>query len=130
MNHRYVTLAAFAVVVAAAVGTRACAQEPAPPPAPGVRLGLSYPRGTTPKIIVMPVDSTAGDSVRTIIQRDLDYGDQVTPLVLDNMTLMGMTPAAGQPYNFSLFSTMGIAAIVEAKPIAAGYHVTVYDVGA
>jgi tol-pal system beta propeller repeat protein TolB len=78
----------------------------------------------------MPVDSSAGDSVRTIIQRDLDYGDQVAPLVLDNMTLMGMTPAPGQPYNFALFSNLGAAAIVEAKPIANGYHVTVYDVGA
>jgi TolB protein len=95
-----------------------------------VRLDLSYPRGTSPKIIVMPVDSTAGDSVKTIIQRDLDYSDAVTPLVLDNSTLMGMTPAPGQPYNFGLFSNLGVAAIVEARPISNGYHVTVYDVGA
>jgi tol-pal system beta propeller repeat protein TolB len=130
MKNRYVTLAAFAVVAAFAVGTRACAQEPTPPPAPGVRLGLSYPRGTTPKIIVMPIDTVNGDSVRVIIQRDLDYSDRVTPLVLDNMTLMGMTPAPGQTYNFGLFANLGVAAIVEAKPISGGYRVSLYDVSA
>lgn len=129
MNHRNLTVAAFAAFAAIAVGTRACAQEPTSP-APGVRLGLSYPRGTTPKIIVMPVDSTPGDSVRTIIQRDLDYSDQITPLILDNATLMGMTPAPGQSYNFGLFANLGVAAIVEAKRTASGYHVTLYDVGA
>src|SRR5687768_7973720 len=67
--------------------------------APGVRLGLSYPRGTIPRVIVLPVDSTPGDSVRAIIQRDLDYSDRVSPIPLDAMTLAGMTPAAGQEPN-------------------------------
>ena len=106
MKLRYLSVAAAALVTAAVVSTRACGQEPTAPP-PGVRLGLNYPRGTTPKVVVMPVDSTPGDSVRTLIQRDLDYSDQITPLVLDDMTLMGMTPAAGQPYNFSLFANLG-----------------------
>ena len=129
MNSRYLTVAAFVAVAAAAVGTRACAQEPTPP-APGVRLGLSYPRGTTPKVIVMPVDSTPGDSARTIIQRDLDYSDRVLPLVLDDMTLMGLTPAPGQSYNFSLFANLGVAAIIQAKRTPAGFDVALYDVSA
>ena len=129
MKHRYLTLVAFAAAAAVGIGTRACAQEPPAPP-PGVRLGLSYPRGTTPKVIVMPVDSTPGDSVRTIIQRDLDYGDRVQPLILDNSTLLGMTPAPGQSYNFSLFANMGIAAIIEAKRTPSGYRVALYDVSA
>ena len=50
MNLRYLSIAAaIAVTAATVVSTRACGQEPAPP-APGVRLGLSYPRGTTPKV--------------------------------------------------------------------------------
>ena len=114
MNVRYLSVAAAALVIAAVASTRACGQEPTAPP-PGVRLGLNYPRGTTPKVIVMPVDSTPGDSVRTLIQRDLDYSDRVTPLILDDMTLMGMVPAAGQPYNFSLFANLGAAAIIDAK---------------
>jgi TolB protein len=76
----------------------------------------------------MPIDSTPGDSARTIVQRDLDYSDRVTPLLLDNMTLMGMTPAPGQPYNFSLFANLGAAAIVEAKRTRSGYLVSLYDV--
>ena len=126
---RYLTAAAVLAVAAAAVGTRACGQEPTQPP-PGVRLGLSYPRGTTPKVIVMPVDSTPGDSVRTIIQRDLDYSDRVTPLVLDDMTLMGMTPAPGQDYNYGLFANLGVAAIIQGRRTPSGIQVALYDVSA
>src|SRR3954471_8534929 len=105
MMHRFLTAAVFAGLAIAAAGTTACGQDTTQV-APGVRLQLNYPRGTTPKVVVMPVDSTAGDSVRTIIQRDLDYSDRVTPLVLDDATLMGMTPAAGQDYNYSLFANL------------------------
>ena len=129
MNPRYLTVAAFVAIAAAAISTRACGQDTTTT-RPGVRLGLSYPRGTTPKVIVMPVDSTAGDSVRTIIQRDLDYSDRVVPLLLDDMTLMGMTPAAGQPYNYSLFANLGVAAIIEPRRTANGITVTMYDVSA
>lgn len=124
MNPRYIRAAAV-FGLAAAAGTSAGAQDPTNP---GVRLGINYPRGTTPKIIVMPVDSTPGDSIRTIIQRDLDYSDRVTPLVLDDMTLMGLTPARGQSYNYSLFANLGIAAIVQAQPISGGYKVSLHDV--
>ncbi len=127
MKLRYLSVAAAAIVTAAVVSTRACGQQPTAPP-PGVRLGINYPAGTTPKVIVMPVDSTPGDSVRTLIQRDLDYSDQITPLVLDDMTLMGMTPAPGQPYNFSLFANLGAAAIVDAKRSSGGFLVSLYDV--
>jgi len=127
MKLRYLSVAAATLVTAAVVSTRACGQEPTAPP-PGVRLGLSYPGGTTPKVIVMPVDSTPGDSVRTLIQRDLDYSDRVTPLLLDDMTLMGMTPAPGQPYNYGLFSNLGVAGIIEAKRTSGGYQVSLYDV--
>jgi len=127
MMHRFLTAAVFAGLAVAAIGTTACAQDTTQV-APGVRLQLNYPRGTTPKVVVMPVDTTAGDSVRTIIQRDLDYSDAVTPLVLDDGTLMGMTPAAGQDYNYSLFANLGVAAIVQAKKTATGYSVALYDV--
>lgn len=124
MNPRNTTAAALFAIAAACATSEAFAQDPNP----GVRLGLSYPRGTTPKIIVMPVDSTPGDSIRTIIQRDLDYSDRVTPLVLDDMTLLGLTPARGQTYNYSLFANLGVAAIVQAQPISGGYKVSLHDV--
>jgi tol-pal system beta propeller repeat protein TolB len=124
MNPRYITAAALVAIAALGSSTQACAQDPNP----GVRLGLSYPSGTTPKVIVMPVDSTPGDSIRTIIQRDLDYSDRVTPLLLDDMTLMGLTPARGQSYNYSLFANLGVAAIVQAQRISGGFKVSLHDV--
>jgi tol-pal system beta propeller repeat protein TolB len=133
MKPRYLTAAAVVAMIAVAVSTRACAQEPTPttpPPGPGVRLGLSYPAGTIPKVIVMPVDSTPGDSVRTIIQRDLDYSDRVTPLVLDRFTLMGMSPPAGRDWNYSLFANLGVVAIIQATRTESGLLVSLYDVGA
>lgn len=127
MMHRFFTAAIFAGIAAAAITTTACGQDTTRV-APGVRLGLSYPRGTTPKVVVMPVDSTRGDSARTIIQRDLDYGDRVTPLILDDATLAGLTPAPGQDYNYPLFANLGVAAIIQARKTATGYSVALYDV--
>lgn len=129
MNPRYLTVAAFVAIAAAAVSTRACGQDTVAT-RPGVRLGLSYPRGTTPKVLVMPVDTGSADSVRTIIQRDLDFSDRVVPLVLDDTTLMGMIPAAGQDYNYSLFANLGVAAIIQARRTATGLQVALYDVSA
>ena len=129
MNPRYLTVAAFVAIAAAAVSTRACGQDTTTT-RPGVRLGLNYPRGTIPKIIVMPIDSTSGDSVRAILQRDLDFSDRVMPLMLDDMTLMGMTPAPGASYNYSLFANLGVAAIVQGKRTASGIQVALYDVSA
>ncbi|MGK2960593.1 MAG: hypothetical protein ACSLFK_00455 [Gemmatimonadaceae bacterium] len=125
MISRQIIAAAIVAFAAAGSATVVRAQDPANP---GVRLILNYPRGTTPKIVVMPIDSTPGDSVRTIIQRDLDYSNRVTPLVLDEMTLMGLTPAAGQNYNYSLFANLGVAAIVQARRTSGGYMVSLHDV--
>ncbi|HVZ76945.1 MAG TPA: hypothetical protein VG818_03085, partial [Gemmatimonadaceae bacterium] len=47
----------------------------------GVRIGLTYQPGTRPGVVVLPVGGAHGDSVRTIIQRDLDYGDRVNVIV-------------------------------------------------
>jgi tol-pal system beta propeller repeat protein TolB len=77
------------------------------------------------------VDSTPGDSVRVIIQRDLDYSDRVSPIPLDAMTLAGITPAAGQDPNYELFRTLGAAAIVHPRRTAnGGLRVALYDVAA
>ncbi len=126
MNLRHSTAAAVLILAAASSASVVRAQDPSNP---GVRLGINYPGGGPPKVVVMPVDSTPGDSVRTIIQRDLDYSDRVTPLVLDNMTLMGLTPAAGQNFNYSLFASLGAAAIVQAKRTpSGGFMVSLHDV--
>src|SRR5450756_1653813 len=40
-----------------------------------------------PAVVVLQVDTAAGDSTRTIIQRDFDFGDRMQPLILDSATL-------------------------------------------
>jgi len=127
--NRILSLAAVVALGAFATVTTACAQDTTSK-APGVRLGLNYPRGSVPRIIVLPIDTSSGDSARTIIQRDLDYSDRVSPIPLDQATLMGITPAEGQEPNYDLFSKLGAAAIVQGKRTANGLRVALYDVGA
>ena len=40
-----------------------------------------------PAVVVLQIDTTEGDSTRTIIQRDFDYGDRLQPLILDSLTM-------------------------------------------
>ncbi|HUR92493.1 MAG TPA: hypothetical protein VMY38_07445 [Gemmatimonadaceae bacterium] len=94
----------------------------------GVRIGLSYGAGVKPGVIVMPVEPLPGDSVRAIVQRDLDFGDRVTVIALDSVALRGLTPAAGRRFNYALFARLGAAAIVRIVPSAAGYRAEVHDV--
>jgi tol-pal system beta propeller repeat protein TolB len=126
MNQRFLSVAAcFAIVVAAS--STACGQDTTSTQR-GVRLGITYARGSIPRIIILPIDSTQGDSARTIIQRDLDYSDRVSPIPLDPVTLAGLVPPAGQEPNYDLFSKLGAAAIVQGKRTANGIRVALYDV--
>jgi tol-pal system beta propeller repeat protein TolB len=127
--NRFLSFAAFVALAAFAAAATACAQDTTSR-APGVRLGLNYPRGSVPRIIVLPIDTASGDSARTIVQRDLDYSDRVSPIPLDAATLMGITPPEGQEPNYELFSQLGAAAIVRGTRTANGLRMTLYDVGA
>jgi TolB protein len=97
--------------------------------APGVRLGLIYDPGTKPGVIVLPVqDQYADDSLRTIIQRDLDFSDRMNVIALDEETLSGLVPAAGEKINFALVGKFGAALLVRMTPTTQGLHVAAYDV--
>jgi TolB protein len=115
---------AIALIVTAPVMSRA--QDTAT--APGVRIGLTYARGVRPGIVVMPVEPTGGDSVRTILERDLDYSDRFNVISLDTATLAGLTPRRGAGLNYQLFARFGAAAVVTAEPFDGGYRATVHDV--
>lgn len=80
-----------------------------------------------PIVVVLPVDETPGDSVRTIIQRDLDYGDRLTPLALDAALVKPNAPADGS-VNYSFFAGFKVAAIVAPRRSSTGMRVAVYDV--
>ena len=47
----------------------------------GVRVGISYVPGTRPSVAILGAAGAAVDSVRTILQRDLDYSDRFEVVV-------------------------------------------------
>jgi TolB protein len=94
----------------------------------GVRLGLNYDAGTKPGVIVLPVIDDENDSLRVIVQRDLDFSDRMNVIDLDHSTLMGLVPAAGEKINFGLVAKFGAALLVRMTPTSQGLHVAAYDV--
>ena len=94
----------------------------------GVRLGLSYQAGTKPGVIVLPVADDEEDSLRTIVQRDLDYSDRMNVIDLDRSTVSGLVPAPGEKINFELVAKFGAALLVRMTPTTQGLHVAAYDV--
>src|SRR5688500_14388419 len=70
---------ALALVAALAVllrGTSASAQDSSLT----VRIGLTYAPGTKPGVLLLPVSGANGDSIRAILQRELDYSDRANVL--------------------------------------------------
>src|SRR5437762_133542 len=94
----------------------------------GVRLGLSYTAGTKPGVIVLPVIEDDNDSLRVIVQRDLDYSDRMTVIDLDASTVRGLVPEPGEKINFELVAKFGAALLVRMTPTTQGLHVAAYDV--
>ncbi|MDB4871563.1 MAG: WD40-like beta Propeller containing protein, partial [Gemmatimonadales bacterium] len=96
---------------------------------PGVRLGLNYAAGSKPGVIVLPVaDEYGDDSLRTIVQRDFDYGDRLNVIALDHETLQGLVPPPGGKINFPLVAKFGAALLIRMTETDQGLHVAAYDV--
>ncbi len=116
----------LAVIALTFVASTARAQDTTA--VPGVRLGLTYGAGTKPGVIVLPVRDDDDDSLRVIVQRDLDYSDRMNVIALDRETLVGLVPAAGEKINFELVAKFGAALLVRMTPTTQGLHVAAYDV--
>jgi TolB protein len=95
---------------------------------PGVRLGLNYAAGSKPGVIVLPVQDDYDDSLRTILQRDLDYSDRMSVIALDPETLRGLVPPVGGKINFALVAKFGAALLIKMTPTSEGLHIAAYDV--
>ncbi len=89
----------------------------------GVRIGLSYDPGTRPGVVVLPAGGAGSDSIRAIVQRDLDFGDRVNVMALEGREA---SPAGGP--NWPLLAKLGAAAAVQVTPTPGGLHLAVYDV--
>lgn len=80
-------------------------------------------------IVVLPVSGAYGDSVRTIVQRDLDFSDRFNVIAVDSAdpsALRGTGPAAR--LNYQLFAKLGASGIVQITPAGSGLHVVLHDV--
>jgi tol-pal system beta propeller repeat protein TolB len=86
------------------------------------------PLEVPPAIVVLQVDTAAGDSTRTIMQRDFDYGDRMQPLILDSATLDDIWRPGQKNINFAPLAQTRASFVVRARPTVAGLHVEVYDV--
>ena len=122
-------MVATAAALAAAVTLAAPARAQDPPP--GVSLNLDYAVGSRPGVLVTPVGGATGavaDSVRTILMRDLEYGDRV--VVIGRWQEPRTSPVpAGRALNYGALATLGAAAAVQANVTANRIAVTVHDVG-
>ena len=95
----------------------------------GVTIGLTYDPALRPGIAVLPVSGSFGDSIRAILQRDLDYSDRFTIVPLDATNpsaFKGTTP--GAELNYSLFGRLGAAAVVQATATNNAVHIALHDV--
>lgn len=117
-------LAALALVSAATLAAPAAAQDPAPA---GVRLELTYPAGTRPGVLVLPVAGESGDSVRAILMRDFDHGNRLT--VIGNAEDPTSSPVpAGGATNYPLYARLGAAVVVQPSLTGTSLSVSVHDV--
>ncbi|MEZ4413815.1 MAG: hypothetical protein R2910_12575 [Gemmatimonadales bacterium] len=98
------------------------AQDPTPPLDRGVRVGITYQPGTRPRLVMLPGPGL--DSVRAIIQRDLDFSDrfEVLPLAPSGSSV-------ASTINYQLYRTLGAEYGVEVRASAAGAAVRLHDIG-
>ena len=114
------TLAALAPAMQAQVRTQPRPSRPKP------QLPVEIP----PAVVVLQVDTTPGDSTRTIIQRDFDYGDRTQPLILDDATLADIWQPGARRINFAPLAQTRANFVVRARPTTAGLHVELFELPA
>jgi TolB protein len=80
-------------------------------------------------VAVLPVGGAFGDSVRTIIQRDLDYSDRFSVVPLEESdTAAFRAGGAAAGLNYPVFARLGAHAVVQIIQVANGLHVALHDV--
>lgn len=93
----------------------------------GVRIGLVY-TGARPGVLVLPVEGTAGDSIRAILQRDFQNGDRIDVVALEPSAIPPFGNGSAKP-NYALFTRLGAAAILQVTPNSFGIQVAVHNAG-
>jgi TolB protein len=96
----------------------------------GITLNGTYdPLRDKVSIAVMPVTGAFGDSVRAIVQRDLDFSDR---FVVDSLDISNPSawrnPGVAGGLNYQIFARLNAAAVVEITALPTGLHVVLHDV--
>lgn len=94
----------------------------------GVRLTLEYRPGVRPGVVIVPVRGATGDSIRSIVDRDLDFGDRVSIVALPPADAATLAPGSARAPNWALLARLGAAGMVQPTITPDGIHVAVYDV--
>ncbi len=80
-----------------------------------------------PAVVVLQIDTADGDSVRTIIERDFDFGDRLQPLILDSVTMADIWKPGRSRINFAPLAQTRATFVVKGTPTASGLQVEVFD---
>jgi len=127
----FVRAASFALVagiaVTAGVSRSALAQDTT---FRGITLIGNYdPTRDKISVAVLPVSGAFGDSLRAIVQRDLDFSDRFTILPIEGGDAdAARTGGAASGLNYSIFQRLNAAAIVQMTSMPTGVHVALHDV--
>ena len=78
-------------------------------------------------VVVLRIDTTDGDSTRTIIQRDFDYGDRIQPLVLDSTTMADIWKPGDATINVAPLAQTRANFVVRGRPFGANLRIEVFD---
>jgi TolB protein len=100
---------AGATILALGVAVPAPAQDTIPPG--GVRVGITYTPGTRPALALARTAAPALDSVRAILERDLDFSDQ-----FELLTGPGAAGSAGEAPDYRVFRALGADLVVALSP--------------
>ena len=107
-----------ACLVLALAGPAALAAQDTTSAPSGVRVGITYVPGTRQTLTVLNGAGAALDSVRTILQRDLDYSDRFDVVAPPKSALL-----PGTAPNYQMLTALGTdlaVAIVDAPPASGG----------
>ncbi len=80
-------------------------------------------------IVVLPIAGAFGDSIRTIVSRDLDYSDRFTVIAVDASDPAALrSGGASGGLNYPMFARLGATVVAQLTLVASGVHLSMHDV--
>src|SRR5262245_46141506 len=117
------------VVACLALGAGVARAQDSTPPFRGITIIGTYdPTRDKIPIAILPISGAFGDSIRTIIDRDLNENSDRFTRVAVGADLNGMRAGTGSGLNYQLFKSLHAAAIVQITTVGTGLHIALHDV--